>query len=49
MRTLRPAGDGSLSVAVPLGPANPYQQYTALAQATGTKVFTTTVVITRAA
>ena len=38
-------GTGALHIAVPLGPANKYQEYTALGYATGTKVFTTTVSI----
>jgi S-formylglutathione hydrolase FrmB len=36
---------GALHITVPLGPANPYQEYTAQAYATGTKVYTTTVSI----
>jgi S-formylglutathione hydrolase FrmB len=43
-----PAGsDRRLSLDVPLGPANPYQQDTAQAQAAGTAVYTTTVTISR--
>jgi hypothetical protein len=34
---------GRLRVLVPLGPSNPYQQYTAEAEAAGTKVFHTHV------
>jgi S-formylglutathione hydrolase FrmB len=37
-----------LEITVPLGPANPYQQDTAQAQAAGTTVYTTTVAIGRA-
>jgi S-formylglutathione hydrolase FrmB len=39
---------GRLTVKVPLGPANPYQQYTAQAQVAGTAVYTTNVTIARA-
>jgi esterase/lipase superfamily enzyme len=39
---------GRLRIAVPLGPGNQSQEYTAAAQATGTQVFTTTVRIRRA-
>jgi S-formylglutathione hydrolase FrmB len=38
---------GRLHVDVPLGPANPYQQYTASAEASGTQVYTTRVAIDR--
>jgi hypothetical protein len=34
---------GRLHIEVPLGPANPYQQYTAAAKAAGTRVYTTKV------
>jgi esterase/lipase superfamily enzyme len=37
--------DKRLHLTVPLGPANPYQQETALADAVGTTVYTTTVTI----
>jgi S-formylglutathione hydrolase FrmB len=37
--------DGRLRIEVPLGPANPYRQYTAAALRAGTKVFTTSVLI----
>jgi hypothetical protein len=41
-----PAGpDRRLTIAVPLGPSNPYQQDTLLAQLTGTSVYTTNVTI----
>jgi S-formylglutathione hydrolase FrmB len=48
-RTLRLVArrDGRLRIEVPLGPANPYQQDTAQAQALGTAVYTTTVTISR--
>ena len=45
---LTAAADRRLHLVVPLGPANPYQQETAPAQATGTAVYTTTVVIREA-
>jgi S-formylglutathione hydrolase FrmB len=48
-RTTVTAGpDGRITVPVPLGPGNPFQQYTAPALATGTTIFSTHVVITRA-
>jgi S-formylglutathione hydrolase FrmB len=40
-------GDGRLTVPVPLGPANPYQQYTVQAQLAGMQVYTTHVRIVR--
>jgi S-formylglutathione hydrolase FrmB len=40
---LRADQRGRLRVEVPLGPANPYQEYTAAADAAGTRVFTTRV------
>jgi S-formylglutathione hydrolase FrmB len=39
--------DRRLRIEVPLGPANPYQQDTAQAQAAGTTVYTTTVTLSR--
>jgi S-formylglutathione hydrolase FrmB len=45
--TLVARADRRLEIDVPLGPANPYQEYTAEAQATGTAVFTTNVTIKR--
>lgn len=42
---LRAGGTGALHITVPLGPANPYQEYTAQGDAAGTKVYTTTVSI----
>jgi S-formylglutathione hydrolase FrmB len=42
---LRAARSRRLTVAVPLGPSNPYQQDTAQAQAAGTRVYSTRVVI----
>jgi len=45
VRKLQVDGAGSLHITVPLGPANPYQQYTAQGDATGTKVYATTVSI----
>jgi S-formylglutathione hydrolase FrmB len=45
--TLYARSDRRLLVEVPLGPANPYQEYTAQAQASGTNVYTTTVRIVR--
>ena len=46
---IRRAGrSGRLTVKVPLGPPNPYQQYTAQAQVAGTHVYTTNVTIARA-
>ena len=39
---------GALHIDVPLGPSNPYQQYSAAAVAAGTKVYRTTVQIARA-
>jgi hypothetical protein len=41
-------GAGALHITVPLGPANPYQEYTAQGDLDGTKVYTTTVAIGRA-
>ena len=38
--------DRRLQIDVPLGPANPYQEYTAQAEAAGTSVYTTDVTIT---
>ena len=40
---------GALHITVPLGPANPYREYTAQGDAAGTKVYTTTVSIVPAA
>jgi S-formylglutathione hydrolase FrmB len=37
--------DGRLRIDVPLGPANPYQEYTLQAQVAGTAVYTTSVTI----
>jgi hypothetical protein len=37
--------DRRLEIEVPLGPSNPYQEYTAEAEATGTAVYTTTATI----
>ena len=47
-RTLvvRASRTGTLTIRVPLGPANPYQEDTSQAQAQGTAVYTTTVSIT---
>jgi hypothetical protein len=45
VKQLQADSTGALHIAVPLGPANPYQEYTALGYAAGTKVFTTTVAI----
>jgi S-formylglutathione hydrolase FrmB len=42
---LQADGTGALHIVVPLGPANRYQEYTALGYAAGTKVYTTTVSI----
>jgi hypothetical protein len=42
---LQADGTGALHITVPLGPANPYQEYTAQGYAAGTKVYTTTVSI----
>ena len=42
---LQAGGTGALRITVPLGPANPYQEYTAQGDAAGTKVYTTTVSI----
>jgi S-formylglutathione hydrolase FrmB len=42
---LQADGTGALHIAVPLGPANPYQEYTAQGYAAGTTVYTTTVSI----
>jgi len=44
---VRADGSGRLSISVPLGPANPAQQYTAAAAVTGTTVYRTTVTIDR--
>ena len=46
--TLQASADrsGRLTFSVPLGPANPAQQYTAAAAITGTQVYLTTVTIT---
>jgi S-formylglutathione hydrolase FrmB len=44
-KTLIAGSDRRLRISVPLGPANPYQQDTARAQASGTSVYTTTVTI----
>lgn len=43
------AHEGRLRLEVPLGPANPFQEYTAAAAATGTRVFRTRVTIARVA
>jgi len=46
VRSMRVRDDGRLRVEVPLGPGNPYQQFTAEAEATGgTKVFSARVSI----
>ena len=45
MEQLQAGGGGALHITVPLGPANPYQEYTAQGDAAGTKVYTTTVAI----
>ena len=45
--TIRAGRAGRLHIPVPLGPSNPYQQYTVRAEATGTAVYTTTVRIRR--
>jgi hypothetical protein len=45
---LQADGTGAMHIAVPLGPANPYQEDTAQSDASGTKVYTTTVSIGRA-
>jgi hypothetical protein len=45
--TLTASPDGRLEVEVPLGPSNPYQEYTAEAEATGTAVYATNVTIKR--
>jgi S-formylglutathione hydrolase FrmB len=42
---LQADGTGALHITVPLGPANPYQEYTVQGDAVGTKVYTTTVSI----
>jgi hypothetical protein len=47
--TLTAGTDRRLHIAVPLGPANPYQQDTVEAKAAGTAVYTTTVTIRRRA
>jgi hypothetical protein len=39
------AADGRLHIEVPLGPGNPYQQYTAPAAVSGTAAYTTGVLI----
>jgi S-formylglutathione hydrolase FrmB len=44
-RVVRAGRDRRLALAVPLGPPNPYQQYTTQADAAGTAVFTTHVTI----
>jgi hypothetical protein len=41
--------EGRLHIEVPLGPPNPYQQYTAEAMAAGTAVYTTSVAIAKSA
>jgi S-formylglutathione hydrolase FrmB len=45
--TVTASADRRLEIEVPLGPANPYQEYTAEATATGTAVYTTTVSISK--
>jgi hypothetical protein len=45
MEPLQADGTGALHITVPLGPANPYQEYAALGYAAGTNVYTTTVSI----
>jgi hypothetical protein len=45
--TVTASADRRLEIQVPLGPANPYQQDTAEAMATGTAVYTTTVSISK--
>jgi hypothetical protein len=42
---LQADGTGALHITVPLGPANPYREYTAQGDAAGTRVYTTTVSI----
>jgi S-formylglutathione hydrolase FrmB len=44
-QTLVANSDGQLTVQVPLGPSNPYQEYTAQAEAAGTKIYTTVVTV----
>jgi hypothetical protein len=44
---VRADGLGRLSISVPLGPANPAQQYTAAAAVTRTTVYRTTITIDR--
>jgi len=44
-QTLRAGRDRRLTIQVPLGPSNPYQEYTAQAEAAGTTVYTTNVTI----
>jgi hypothetical protein len=44
---VRADGSGRLSISVPLGPANPAQQYTAAAAVSGTRIYRTTVTIDR--
>lgn len=48
-RVVRAGPDRRLRFAVPIGPSNPYQQYTAQSQATGTAVYTTAVRISKVA
>lgn len=45
LEQLQADGTGALHITVPLGPANPYQEYTAQGDVAGTKVYTTTVSI----
>jgi S-formylglutathione hydrolase FrmB len=45
---LRAGADRRLAIDVPLGPSNPYQQYTAQGDAAGTRVYTARVTIARA-
>jgi S-formylglutathione hydrolase FrmB len=45
--TVTARADRRLLIEVPLGPSNPYQEYTAEAEATGTAVYTTAVTIKR--
>jgi pimeloyl-ACP methyl ester carboxylesterase len=46
-RVVRASRTGRLRVRVPLGPANPNQEYTTAARTTGTKVFTCSVRVSR--
>jgi S-formylglutathione hydrolase FrmB len=44
-QTIVANSDGRLTVQVPLGPSNQFQEYTAQAEATGTKIYTTAVTV----